>query len=189
MAVLNRVGNCGLVDRSVQGRHDIGGRSFRREDTDPKIVFDVVAELLQGRHIRQRLRALAAERRQRTQLAAFDMLQSGGDTFACSSARCCRAGRSPPVRRRSSAGGEASGCQLLFQQRDRQMGRAIEPARTVDDGLRALFGVVDQILEGLVRLLFIDDHENRVGDQPRQRNEIGACGFRLAAPKSLSTSS
>src|SRR6266436_5210840 len=40
-----------LADGGAQRRHDLRRRAFRREYPDPKIVFDVEAELLERRHI------------------------------------------------------------------------------------------------------------------------------------------
>src|SRR5204862_8259178 len=63
-----------LADRAAQRRHDRRRRAFRREEPDPEIVFDVVAEFLERRHIGQHpRRARAAETGQRTQLAGLDM--------------------------------------------------------------------------------------------------------------------
>src|SRR5213592_1995749 len=48
----------GLVDRGGQCRDDRGRRALWREQTDPKIVGHVVAQLLHGRDIGERLGAL-----------------------------------------------------------------------------------------------------------------------------------
>jgi hypothetical protein len=69
----------------------------------------------------------------------------------------------------------------LLQHRHRQMGRAIEAAGTVDDLPRALLGVGDELFERLVGLLIVDQEEDRIGRQPRQRNEVGAGGLGLPA--------
>src|ERR1700719_1651196 len=43
-----------LADSSAQRRHDLRRRAFRREYPDPKIVFDIEAEVLERRDIGQR---------------------------------------------------------------------------------------------------------------------------------------
>ena len=71
----------------------------------------------------------------------------------------------------------------LFQERDREMGRSVQAAGTVNDRLRPLLGVVEQVLERLVRLLVIDEHQDGIGHQSGQRDEIGAGGFGLSSEK------
>ena len=66
-----------LADGGAQRRHDLARRAFRREYSDPKIVFDVEAELLERGHVGQRLRARRAENGERAQLARFDVRQRG----------------------------------------------------------------------------------------------------------------
>ena len=45
--------------RGAQRGHDRRRRAFRREYPDPQIIFDVVAELLERRHVGQQLRRVA----------------------------------------------------------------------------------------------------------------------------------
>ena len=46
---------CGLVESIAQGVDDRASGSLRRENSDPKIVFEIVAKLLEGRDVGQRL--------------------------------------------------------------------------------------------------------------------------------------
>src|SRR5581483_5627529 len=48
----------GLLEAFTQGVDDRRGRTFGRKNTDPEIIFEIVAELLEGRHVWQRLDAL-----------------------------------------------------------------------------------------------------------------------------------
>ena len=57
------------------------------------------------------------------------------------------------------------------------MGRAIETARAVKNRIGALLGGVDEVLQRFVWLLVVDQQHDRVGDQARERNEIGAGGL------------
>src|SRR5215471_21490287 len=66
-----------LADGGAQRPHDLLRRAFRREYPDPKIVFDVEAELLERRHVGQRLRTRCAENGERAQLARLDVRQRG----------------------------------------------------------------------------------------------------------------
>src|SRR6185312_1357722 len=69
----------GLSDRRDERRCRVGRRPLRREDADPEIVFDVVAELLQRRYVRQRLRARAAERGEGAKLPGLDVAERRRD--------------------------------------------------------------------------------------------------------------
>ena len=65
----------------------------------------------------------------------------------------------------------------LFQIRQRQMARAVEPARAEDQRVRIGLGAVDELLERLVGLLVIDQQQDQIRDQARDRNEVGAGGL------------
>src|SRR5665647_2428864 len=67
----------------------------------------------------------------------------------------------------------------MFEHGHRQVGRAVETAGAVDDRFGPLLGVVEEVLERLVGLLFVDHQQDRVGGEAGERNEIGTRGFRL----------
>ncbi len=69
----------------------------------------------------------------------------------------------------------------LHEQRHRNVQRAIKSGRTEDDFVRPLLGVVDEVLQRLVGLLVVDQEHARVGDEARDRDEIGAGEFQRAA--------
>jgi hypothetical protein len=58
---------------------------------------------------------------------------------------------------------------------------AIKARRAEDDFVRPFLGVVDQVLEGLIGLLIIDDQHARIGHEARERDEVGIGEFRLPA--------
>src|SRR4029077_6164076 len=62
----------------------------------------------------------------------------------------------------------------LFQIRQRQVGRAIEPARTEHERVRMRLGSRDELAQRLVRLLVVDEEQDRVRNQAREWNEVGA---------------
>src|SRR5215471_21323126 len=65
----------GLVEPLAQGTDDRGWRSLRRENADPKIVFQIVAQLLERRDVRQRLCALCARYGERLHFAGTNVRQ------------------------------------------------------------------------------------------------------------------
>ena len=69
----------------------------------------------------------------------------------------------------------------LVEQRHRQMQRAVEAGRAHHDAVRLGFRGVDELLQRLVGLLVVDHDDHRVGDEARDRDEIGAGEFRRAA--------
>ena len=69
----------------------------------------------------------------------------------------------------------------FHEQRGRQVQRAVEAGRAEDDLVRPLLGVVDQILQRLVRRLVVDHEHHRAFGEARDRDEIGAGELRLAA--------
>src|SRR5262249_8265551 len=50
----------GLVEPLTQDVDDRGWRSLRCKNADPEIIFEIVAQLLEGRDVRQRLCAFGA---------------------------------------------------------------------------------------------------------------------------------
>ena len=125
------------------------GVPFGREYANPKIVFGVVAELLERRDVGQFLRAGRTEHGQRPQLTGLDMRKRRGNRLG----RALRVvaenrgnGRAAAVRRQVTHFYAAGG---LVEQRKRQMGGAIEAARAEHQRVRALFDVLDEFLGGL----------------------------------------
>ena len=67
------------------------------------------------------------------------------------------------------------------KQHGRDVRRAVEARRTVDQLVGVGFGIGDQILQRFVGQIVVDDHHDRIGDDAGERNEIGIGEFRLAA--------
>ena len=83
-------------------------------------------------------------------------------------------GRAAAARRQMRQLQRATG---LFEISERQMARAVEPARAEHQLAGIGLGEVDELLQRLERLLIVDQQQHRIGDQARQRNEIGAAGL------------
>ncbi len=62
----------------------------------------------------------------------------------------------------------------LLQIGQRQMCRAVESARTEHQRRRLRLRAVEELLQGLVGLPVVDQQQDRVGDQPGERDEVGA---------------
>ena len=58
---------------------------------------------------------------------------------------------------------------------------AVEAARREHQRRVRLFGRVEELLERLVGLFGIHQEQHRIGDEPRQRDEVGTVGFHRAA--------
>ena len=69
----------------------------------------------------------------------------------------------------------------LHEQRHRQMQGSVEAGGAEDDLVRALLGVVDELLQRLVGLLVVDDQHHRSFGEARDRYEVGARELRLPA--------
>jgi len=69
----------------------------------------------------------------------------------------------------------------LHVERHRNVQRAVKARRTEDDLVRPLLGVLGEIFERLIRLLIVDQQHARIGDEARDRNEIGAGEFHRPA--------
>src|SRR5262245_66670126 len=67
----------GLVQDPAQKGDGRRRRALGRKCADPEIVLDVVAALLQGRYLRQRLRALTPEQGKGPRLAGLDLRDAG----------------------------------------------------------------------------------------------------------------
>ena len=105
----------------------------------PKIIFEVVAQLLEGRDVRQRFRALGARYRQRIHLPGANMRQCD---------RCRRHEEIDIAAQYGGNGGTAAvGRQMphlqiagrLGEQHSRNVRRAVETRRTVDQLVRIGF--------------------------------------------------
>src|SRR5262249_11909404 len=160
-------------------------RAFWREYPDPQIVFDVVAELLERRHVGQQFRARGAENDERAQLAGFDMRQRGRYRLRRDLGIVAEDGHD----RRAAAGGremaQLQGAGRLFQIRQRQVARTIEPARAEDESVGMCLGAVDELLQRPIRLLVVDEEQNRIRDDARERDEVGAAGLDRTAEQSV----
>src|SRR5262249_44362359 len=69
---------------------------------------------------------------------------------------------------------QPQGARRLFQIRQRQMGRAVKPARTEDERVRMRLGSGDELAQRLVGLLVVDEKQDRLRNQACERNEVGA---------------
>src|SRR5947208_16317238 len=161
-----------LVDRRAQCRHGLPRCAFRREYSHPEIVLDIEAELLERRHVRQRPRAGWTEGRERSQLARFDVWQRGryglgGDLGVVAEdgddSRASAIGRQMPQVQRT---------RRLFEIRERQMRRAIEPARTEYERVRMRLRAGNELLPRFVGLLVGYEQQQWNGLQATQRHEF-----------------
>jgi hypothetical protein len=59
--------------------------------------------------------------------------------------------------------------------------RAVKSRRAEDDFVGALLGVLDELFQGLVRLLIVADEHAGIGDETGQRDEIRVGELRLPA--------
>ena len=69
----------------------------------------------------------------------------------------------------------------LGKQRGRDVRGAVEARRAEDQLVGIGLGILHQLLERLVGQLGVDDHHDRIGDDARERDEIGIGELRLAA--------
>ena len=174
MAWTNFSSAAAFRDASRQVVMTASRRALGREQADPEIELDVVAELLHGRHVGQR-RARVARQKQASgrSLPAFICAFAAAidDTSTCEllPRMAVSAGPPPAVGRVPHLDAGA-----LHEQRRRQVQRAVQAGRTEDQAVRPLLGVVDELLQGLVRLLVVDDEHHRIGDEARDRDEVVA---------------
>ena len=61
------------------------------------------------------------------------------------------------------------------EQRGRDVERAVKSRRAEHDFVWAFLGVLHEIFEFLIGLLIIDDQHAWIGDESRDRDEVGAC--------------
>ena len=58
------------------------------------------------------------------------------------------------------------------KQRGRQVQRTVQARRAVQQAVGLGFGGIHEFFERLVGHLIVDEQHHRVGDQPRDRNEV-----------------
>ena len=111
------------------------GVALRRENADPEIVFNVVAELLERRHVGQELSSASRRTRASGRSLPDLMCASVADTDCV--VTCALLPRIDGDGRAAAIGRQMAQLQRarrLFRDRERQVGGAIEPARTEDQG-------------------------------------------------------
>src|SRR3989338_2895789 len=139
----------GLAERLTELRQRGLGGTLRGEDAGPDVELGVrIAELLEGRHVRQRGDPRVAPAGQRTELARLDVGQhhgrAGGERVHVTAED--RGERRPRARVRHVAELDPG---RVREKLHRHVQRAVHARRAERDLARPLFRVLDEVLRGL----------------------------------------